>query len=865
MAGDGDNVHGFLSLDCGASESHTDEIGIQWTPDGKYIKTGVEASVSSTLGRGLSPIYQRLRYFPDTSRKHCYGLPVLVDEVYLVRPRFYYGNYDGLESSLREFEILIGANKVTDTHITKGETWYHEFVVKAANSTLDFCLASNSTSPANVPFISAIELRRLELSMSGNLSDSNEAIVVWRRINLGATSDADIRFPEDPYDRMWQADTKITSLEKYQRISTNSTVSASTFDRPPSAVMRTAITSDSAIVFTFPAKLRTSLYKVNFYFAEFANLGNNTRQFTIFFNTSMFQDSPLIIDTGKPDTLTSMQIYLKYPVELSHPTQFLFTPTRNSTLGPIINAAELLEFKNLLPGTESDDGKRSAAEKKHIFSYLNTFLFLSFTVLAIREVMNHFNLTGWSGDPCLPHRYTWSWITCDFAQSPAIITELKLSNQRLNATIPESIRKLSHLTKIYLDNNVLTGRVPTFSSLKNLTVLSLQNNSLECIPPELQFSFNITANLCEKHNKKKNTTLIIAVAVPSVAILLLGAGLVVFFFSSKKRDSPRTVRAQDEETTENSKPKSPNFSAKSFTYKDIINTTNNFKKVLGEGSFGPVYYGRLPDGTEVAVKVLSSSSSQGHQEFYTEIDILSIVHHRNLVTFLGYCNQGSELILVYELLANGTLREHLYGTNRPTLSWKTRLQIALEAAQALEYLHTSCNVHIIHRDIKTTNILLNFAMVAKVSDFGISKLYNKNEASHVSTAVKGTPGYLDPEYHSYNRLTEKSDVYSFGVVLFEIASGREPINLSLPEEQIVLSTWACKELEKGNLKAVIDPKLSNYREQSAWKLLEVAMRCVEHSSKRRPNMSMVVTELREAIQLEEDGSFSSRQNFNNGI
>ncbi|XP_024536950.1 putative leucine-rich repeat receptor-like serine/threonine-protein kinase At2g14440 [Selaginella moellendorffii] len=789
MAGDGDNVQGFLSLDCGASESHTDEIGIQWTPDGKYIKTGVEASVSSTLRRGLSPIYQRLRYFPDTSRKHCYGLPVLVDEVYLVRPIFYYGNYDGLESSLREFEILIGANKVTDTHITKGEPWYHEFVVKAANSTLDFCLASNSTSPANVPFISAIELRRLELSMSGNLSDSNEAIVVWRRINLGATSDADIRFPEDPYDRMWQADTNITSLEKYQRISTNSTVSASTFDRPPSAVMRTAITSDSAIVFTFPAKLRTSLYKVNFYFAEFANLGNNTRQFTIFFNTSMFQDSPLIIDTGKADTLTSTQMYLKYPVELSHPTQFLFTPTRNSTLGPIINAAELLEFKNLLPGTESDDGKRSAAEKKHIFSYLNTLFFLSFTVLAIREVMNHFNLTGWSGDPCLPHRYTWSWITCDLAQSPARITEL------------------------YLDNNVLTGRVPTFSSLKNLTVLSLQNNSLDCIPPELQFSFN----------------------------------------------------------------------AKSFTYKDIINTTNNFKKVLGEGSFGPVYYGRLPDGTEVAVKVLSSSSSQGHQEFYTEIDILSVVHHRNLVTFLGYCNQGSELILVYELLVNGTLREHLYGTNRPTLSWKTRLQIALEAAQALEYLHTSCNVHIIHRDIKTTNILLNFAMVAKVSDFGISKLSNKNEASHVSTAIKGTPGYLDPEYHSYNRLTEKSDVYSFGLVLFEIASGREPINLSLPEEQIVLSTWvrtlfftfvlfdsslhfqACKELEKGNLKAVIDPKLSNYREQSAWKLLEVAMRCVEHSSKGRPNMSMVVTELREAIQLEEDGSFSSRQNFNNGI
>ncbi|XP_024537456.1 probable LRR receptor-like serine/threonine-protein kinase At1g67720 isoform X2 [Selaginella moellendorffii] len=823
---------GFLSLDCGAYDTHRDENGIEWTPDDKYITTGIKASISSSEKNGTGLVLQRLRFFNDTSRKHCYALPVVVNDSYIVRPWFYYGNYDGMESTYTQFNIIIDANDVANFSMDLTIRNSHEFVIKAKSSTLDLCFGTRSNSPANIPFISAIELRRLDPGMRISSFNSSELLITWRRINFGAAINNYIWYPSDDYDRLWLADKNFPDIMGgYQQINTTSNVSVGkTFDKPPTAVMSSAITSHSTMVFQFPRLPTTPTeFYVSFYFAEFAALVNNTREFQVRFNTSLLESPQLLatinVEKSVQAPLTSLQMYYNSRVELSEPTNFLFVPTVNSTLGPILNAAELWEYKGgLLPGTETND------------------------VAAILDVMKDFHMTEWSGDPCLPDAYTWKWITCDVAQIPARIIELNLSSSGLKGTISLSITKLSHLTKIYLDNNALTGRVPDFSSLKNLTVLSLENNSLDCLPPaHVHFSYNATFSLCEK----KHTTLIFEVVVPCAALLLLGAGLVVCFFSRRKTSKSITVQNRNPSLSL----KSPNSSTKMIAYKDVIEATSNFKKVIGEGSFGPVYYGCLSNGVEVAVKVLSSNSKQGYQEFQTEIDILSVVHHKNLVPFLGYCTQKSKLILVYEFLSNGALREHLYGGKRyPTLSWKTRLGIALDAAQGLEYLHTSCNLHIIHRDVKTSNILLSFDMVAKVSDFGLSKFYDSNKASHVSTGIKGTPGYLDPEYHSYSRLTEKSDVYSFGVVLFEIVCGREPLNFTLLEEQIVLSEWACKELEKGNLRTVVDPKLSDYGEKAALKVLEVARKCVERSPHGRPNMSTVVIQLREAIQLEEDGS-----------
>ncbi|KAJ3689649.1 hypothetical protein LUZ61_018813 [Rhynchospora tenuis] len=206
-----------------------------------------------------------------------------------------------------------------------------------------------------------------------------------------------------------------------------------------------------------------------------------------------------------------------------------------------------------------------------------------------------------------------------------------------------------------------------------------------------------------------------------------------------------------------------------ITFSNIKMATNNFdeKNIIGVGGFGKVYKGVLNNGTGVAVKQAYSRSQQGLPEFQTEIEVLSLIRHRHLVSLIGYCNEHSEMILVYEYMEKGSLRNHLYGNNLPSLSWKQRLEIRIEAAKGLHYLHTGSSQTIIHRDVKSTNILLGKGFAAKVSDFGLSKLGALSQ-THVSTAVKGTFGYLDPEYFKTHMITDKSDVYSFGVMLLEL-------------------------------------------------------------------------------------------------
>ncbi|KAH9313882.1 hypothetical protein KI387_022509, partial [Taxus chinensis] len=233
--------------------------------------------------------------------------------------------------------------------------------------------------------------------------------------------------------------------------------------------------------------------------------------------------------------------------------------------------------------------------------------------------------------------------------------------------------------------------------------------------------------------------------------------------------------------------------SRAFTLNEMLAATENFSHRIGHGGFGSVFRGRLQEGQEIAVKMLSSFSKQGVAEFLNEIDLLSRIHHKNLVSLLGYCNESRDLMLVYEYMPGGSLKEHLYGTNEekhPKLDWKSRLKIALHSAQGLEYLHVACTPRIIHRDIKTGKILLDVTNLnGKLADFGLSRITIEGEASHVTTTVKGTAGYLDPEYFSTQMLTEKSDIYSFGVVLLELICGRRPIDAKLSEEEINIIRW----------------------------------------------------------------------------
>ncbi|XP_076893812.1 receptor-like protein kinase FERONIA [Bidens hawaiensis] len=284
--------------------------------------------------------------------------------------------------------------------------------------------------------------------------------------------------------------------------------------------------------------------------------------------------------------------------------------------------------------------------------------------------------------------------------------------------------------------------------------------------------------------------------------------------------------------------------------------TKNFDEslIIGSGGFGKVYKGNIIHGSSivvVAIKRLDSVSNQGASEFWIEVEMLSMLRHCNLVSFIGYCNYEKEMILVYEYMHNGTLDDHLHKFNTP-LSWLQRLNICVGAGRGLHYLHTGTGIHygVIHRDVKSSNILLHESWTSKISDFGLSKVCPTNQPStHVNTRIKGTFGYLDPNYYATGRLTRKSDVYAFGVVLLEVLCRKRAVDGSLDEEQWSLATWAQDSIKEGNLKHIIDPYIKGEISPNCLKeFVRVAKRCLHNNPKRRPTMAEIVVSL-ESLQV----------------
>ncbi|CAL5397022.1 unnamed protein product [Camellia sinensis] len=297
------------------------------------------------------------------------------------------------------------------------------------------------------------------------------------------------------------------------------------------------------------------------------------------------------------------------------------------------------------------------------------------------------------------------------------------------------------------------------------------------------------------------------------------------------------------------------FAKSTFSYNELAMATDGFSdaNLLGQGGFGYVHKGVLPNGKEVAIKQLKAGSGQGEREFQAEVEIISRVHHKHLVSLVGYCITGSQRMLVYEFVPNNTMEFHLHGKGRPTMDWSTRLRIALGSAKGLAYLHEDCHPKIIHRDIKAANILLDFNFEAMVADFGLAKL-SSDVNTHISTRVMGTFGYLAPEYASSGKLTDKSDVFSFGVMLLELITGRRPVDSSQSYTDDSLVDWArpllTRALEDGNFDTLVDPRLQrDYKPNEMARMVACAAACVRHSARRRPRMSQVVRALEGDVSL----------------
>ncbi|KAK7365017.1 hypothetical protein VNO80_13767 [Phaseolus coccineus] len=361
---------------------------------------------------------------------------------------------------------------------------------------------------------------------------------------------------------------------------------------------------------------------------------------------------------------------------------------------------------------------------------------------------------------------------------------------------------------------------------------------------------------------------VVAGVVSGVVLISLIVFLVVFF-RRKRTTKPKDYKnskssgtskwgplsfATTKSTTTNSS--LPSDLCRHFSLAEIKAATNNFDDVfiVGVGGFGHVYKGYIDGGsTPVAIKRLKPGSQQGAHEFMNEIEMLSQLRHLHLVSLIGYCNEMNEMILVYDFMERGTLRDHLYNTDNPAITWKQRLQICIGAARGLHYLHSGAKHTIIHRDVKSTNILLDDKWVAKVSDFGLSRFGPTGmDKSHVSTHVKGSFGYIDPEYYKRYRVTEKSDVYSFGVVLFEILCGRPPLVHTAETQQVSLSNWVRQCDRKGTIADIVEPTLKKkIAPECLKKFCEIGMSCLLEDGAKRPSMKDVVGMLEFTLQLQE--------------
>ncbi|KAG0620203.1 hypothetical protein M758_4G197700 [Ceratodon purpureus] len=469
-----------------------------------------------------------------------------------------------------------------------------------------------------------------------------------------------------------------------------------------------------------------------------------------------------------------------------------------------------------------------------------------------------------------------------------ILDLLNLNFNQMYKSMPPYInRTTTNLTQFLVKCNYFTGRYPIVDAASIPTseldancfenpgvngTLDVQcSRELSCIPfqnylnsnggcppcPKGQYIANQTLCICfgdkTLSTKKTSITAIVGGVVGGIVALAAVALLLICLWIRRRKkfdlnhDFFYTVRDGDKD-----EPWEQPKGVYRYTLDDLKRATSNFSKEheIGSGGFGKVFSGKFPGNKTLAIKRASiSTSANGQTQFRNEVLLLSRLHHKNLVRLEGFCDENDLQILVYEFMRNGNLHNHLFRKSAGKyLNWYKRLEIAVQIAQGLEYLHSFADPPVIHRDVKPSNILLDDNLVAKVADFGISK-ESPELHTHVSTHPAGTIGYFDPEYFTTQKLTTASDVYSYGVVLLELLTGQKVIDHVSRGEEYNLIKWVEPRLRDGGIDLIVDPKLEgNYSREIFQQMAELALHCSASEKKDRPTMKAVVIQLEPLLQ-----------------
>ncbi|KAI9081298.1 hypothetical protein K1719_036719 [Acacia pycnantha] len=774
-----------------------------------------------------------LRSFPEGER-NCYTLRPKQEkqkQKYLMRAIIAYGNYD-LRNRVPEFDLYLGVNYWTTFRIlpipyAPQTIFPFEIIMEKDRSTemIQVCLVNTG---GGTPFINTLELRPL----NNSLYHIPLPLTIFDLDGSGARYDLGSRLPppywtrfkDDVYDRLWwnndnpNWDVLQTSVE--------AKAEESVYELPWE-VLRSAQRPPS----------NSNLLTTNWSFGDISS------QYYLFLHFAEIEKLPrgkkrIINVTFDDQNSLSQQLTLEYlkPITLiSNITKgFTIKAATDSDAPPILNAFEIYKVIQQPNSPTAEQDVKAIKEIQHIYGV---------------------SKISWQGDPCVPSHLAWDGLNCSYKNNIRIIS-LNLSSSKLTGVIAPSFASLEKLESLDLSNNELTGPPPEFlATLPNLKFINVTGNNITgSIPKALREKANLEismgnnsslyclANSCKDH--KFEIPLIASLS--TLAIFTLLVSLVIWRFKMK------TVLSAESQKRKFLKPKN-----QAFPYSEVLRITNNFETTIGEGGFGKVYLGTLEDDTKVAVKLLSPSSKQGYKEFKSEAQLLTVIHHRNLVALVGFCDENDVKALIYEYMDHGDLGGLLSDKSQNVLKWSDRLQAAVDAAKGLEYLHNGCMTPIIHRDLKPSNILLNKFMVAKIADFGLSRAFTNERDSHLSTQPAGTPGYIDPEFQRSGKLDKRSDIYSFGMILLQLITGHPPIRRQLENVYFIID-WIRPKIECGDIQGIVDQRLNGeFQVSSVWKAVETAMSCIEPQPIQRPDISYVMNELKECLVMEIDHANSN--------